>query len=214
MLGYLKKRFKLTMNMTLDRRIVRSRKQLGEALIALAIEKGYDQVTIQDVAERAGVGYRTFFRHYAGKDELLLSVAQHSLDELEQLIGLSETNPRELLPEQSIEKGEILFQFIQNHEAIFRVLLLERGSSYFLKPIIDHGQQIAIRALRLLGDDMPIPLEMIVNHMVAGTLSLARWWLENDMPYTPAQMGEHLFNLVDLPARQNLFKMLEDNATP
>ena len=44
-----------------DRRIKRTQKLLQEALIELTLEKGFDDVTIRDITERADVGYTTFF---------------------------------------------------------------------------------------------------------------------------------------------------------
>jgi AcrR family transcriptional regulator len=197
-----------------DRRVTRTHNLLGKALITLALEKGYDQVTIQDITDKADIGYRTFFRHFDSKDALLLSVVQDVLAELEGLLGLIEADPRELLPEDAGKKGQILFQYVQEHENIFRVLLLERGSRHFLKPIIEHGRQKAQRTLFFPKNSSPLPLDMLVNHMVTSTLSLVRWWLENDMPYSPDEMGQHLLHIVALPTRSNLLKLMGDQPVP
>ncbi|WP_354698206.1 helix-turn-helix domain-containing protein [Paraconexibacter sp. AEG42_29] len=45
--------------------------RLEEAALELFGEHGYDQTTIEDIATRAGVTKRTFFRHYADKREVL-----------------------------------------------------------------------------------------------------------------------------------------------
>src|SRR6266581_8141913 len=39
-----------------DRRVRRTRRNLGEALIALIVERGYDRITVQDILDRADVG--------------------------------------------------------------------------------------------------------------------------------------------------------------
>ncbi|WP_338185279.1 TetR family transcriptional regulator, partial [Jatrophihabitans sp.] len=39
----------------------------------LYVERGFEQTTVADIAERAGVTARTFFRHYADKREVLFS---------------------------------------------------------------------------------------------------------------------------------------------
>jgi AcrR family transcriptional regulator len=48
-----------------------SRGRLQEAAFALFAERGYDQTTAAQIAERAGVTERTFFRHFADKREVL-----------------------------------------------------------------------------------------------------------------------------------------------
>jgi AcrR family transcriptional regulator len=43
------------------------------AAMALFIERGYEQTTVADIAERAGLTRRTFFRHFADKREVLFN---------------------------------------------------------------------------------------------------------------------------------------------
>ncbi|AQA04884.1 TetR family transcriptional regulator [Mycobacterium sp. MS1601] len=45
--------------------------RLERAALDLYSERGYDQTTVADIAERAGVTERTFFRHFADKREVL-----------------------------------------------------------------------------------------------------------------------------------------------
>lgn len=55
-----------------DRRVTRTRVALLDSLLALIVEKGYDETTVQDVLDRAGVGRATFYTHYFNKRDLLL----------------------------------------------------------------------------------------------------------------------------------------------
>jgi AcrR family transcriptional regulator len=48
-----------------------ARGRLAEAALELYRERGYDQVTVAEIAKRAGLTERTFFRHYADKREVL-----------------------------------------------------------------------------------------------------------------------------------------------
>jgi AcrR family transcriptional regulator len=49
--------------------------RLREAAMALYVERGFEQTTVADIAERAGVTSRTFFRHFADKREVLFAGA-------------------------------------------------------------------------------------------------------------------------------------------
>lgn len=60
---------------TEDRRILRSRQALTDAFLALVVEQPYDEFTVGDVIERAGIGRSTFYEHFRNKDDLL----RHSL---------------------------------------------------------------------------------------------------------------------------------------
>ncbi|GLY07383.1 TetR/AcrR family transcriptional regulator [Actinoplanes sp. NBRC 101535] len=47
--------------------------RLREAAMQLYVERGFDQTTVADIAERAGVTSRTFFRHFTDKREVLFN---------------------------------------------------------------------------------------------------------------------------------------------
>ena len=48
-----------------------ARDRLARAAFDLFNERGYEQTTIDDIAERAGLGRATFFRHYRSKDDVV-----------------------------------------------------------------------------------------------------------------------------------------------
>ena len=50
--------------------------RLREAALALFLERGYEQTTVAEIAQRAGVTARTYFRHFADKREVLFSGAE------------------------------------------------------------------------------------------------------------------------------------------
>lgn len=54
-----------------DRRVQRTRAALLGAFVHLVLDRRYDQITVADIVERAGVGRSTFYEHYENKDELL-----------------------------------------------------------------------------------------------------------------------------------------------
>ena len=73
----------------LDRRVRRTRRALREAMRDLMSEKGYDQVTIEELTEKADIGRTTFYLHYSAKQDLLLEQFDELLGQLvDQLSGI------------------------------------------------------------------------------------------------------------------------------
>src|SRR5579871_4704189 len=64
---------------TKDRRIGKTRKLLHEALHSLIREKPYAGITVQEILDRANVGRSTFYMHFEGRDDLLVSAIQEVL---------------------------------------------------------------------------------------------------------------------------------------
>src|SRR5579884_2369872 len=50
-----------------------SRGRLERAALELYSERGFENTTVAEIAERAGLTERTFFRHYADKREVLFA---------------------------------------------------------------------------------------------------------------------------------------------
>jgi AcrR family transcriptional regulator len=59
-----------------------ARGRLEQAAYELFLSQGYEGTTVADIAERAGLTERTFFRHYADKREVLFGGAGALQDEL------------------------------------------------------------------------------------------------------------------------------------
>jgi AcrR family transcriptional regulator len=61
--------------------------RLRQAALELYVERGYEQTTVADISERAGLTARTFFRHFADKREVLfdgsISLQQRMVEALE-----------------------------------------------------------------------------------------------------------------------------------
>ncbi|MEW5831033.1 MAG: helix-turn-helix domain-containing protein, partial [Chloroflexota bacterium] len=87
---------------TLDPRVKRTRNLLEQAFMEVVAEKGFQAVSVQDIAERAGINRATFYAHFPDKYALLdhsirqmfrqelekrmLSVCTFSLENLRQLV--------------------------------------------------------------------------------------------------------------------------------
>lgn len=185
--------------MSKDKRIRRTQKLLGEALIKVALEKGYKNTTIQDVTEEADIGYRTYFRHFNGLDELLIMVAQDRLDNFYEVLNLP--LPGEMIadPVEFFRKtGETLFEHIQANEETFRFLLQDDSSRFVLEPVMNRACEKSEILLRELPQEN-IPSGVAANHIVTSAFSLMRWWLDNDLKHSPEKMGSIFTNLIVKP---------------
>jgi AcrR family transcriptional regulator len=76
-----------------------ARGRLEKAALELFVEDGYEQTTVAEIAARAGVTERTFFRYFTDKREVLFS-GGHELEE--HLVGLVTGAPEGTAPLDAI----------------------------------------------------------------------------------------------------------------
>jgi AcrR family transcriptional regulator len=73
------------------RRLLRD--ELGRVAIGLFAERGFDNVTVDDIVAAAGTSPRTFFRYFATKEEVVLDFERRLQERL--LVALRERPPAE-----------------------------------------------------------------------------------------------------------------------
>jgi AcrR family transcriptional regulator len=78
------------------------RGRLEQAALALYTERGFENTTVAQIAERAGLTERTFFRHFADKREVLFA-GSSALQEL--LVSTVATAPTRLTPIDAAAAG-------------------------------------------------------------------------------------------------------------
>src|ERR1700730_12378061 len=99
-----------------DRRIRRTCERLGSALVALIQERPIDDVTVQDVLDRASVGRSTFYLHFRDKDDLLLSQLEEFLEMMSTALSIRREESHRVLPVAE------LFAHIGNQNKLYRAL--------------------------------------------------------------------------------------------
>src|SRR5271169_4297866 len=88
-----------------------ARGRLAHAAFSLYFERGFEQTTVAEIAERAGLTERTFFRHFADKREVLFAGAG-ALQE--RLVSTVANAPGSLAPIDAAAAGlEAAGEFIQ-----------------------------------------------------------------------------------------------------
>ena len=55
-----------------ERKKADTRTALAAATLRLAVDRGWEHVTVEAITDAAGVSYRTFFNHFSSKEEALL----------------------------------------------------------------------------------------------------------------------------------------------
>jgi AcrR family transcriptional regulator len=180
------------MTATLDRRVRRSRRLLGEALLALVLERDFGAITVQEIADRADLNRATFYLHFASKEELLIAALVERFDEFLGSLEQLDIDPLWTTP----QVDRLTFRHVAEHAALYRKLLIHRTIAYMARHITEK-----LQAGQTNGVTLDIPPEIIGHYAAGGLYALVKWWLDHDMSYSPDEMAQMSFRLCSFGAQ-------------
>ncbi|MBL8772916.1 MAG: TetR/AcrR family transcriptional regulator [Phenylobacterium sp.] len=175
----------------LDARVVRSREALRQAMIDLAAERSLEAITVRAIAARAGVGYATFFRHYADKEALLADVA----DMLTQAF-LGRVRPL-LLAKDRRGAARSLCAFVEDNLPIHRALIAGGAGETVRTGMLRQTLETMSRA-RASSPRGPLD-DLLLFHLVSTILNLLAWWLNHFEDVDADTMAEMIERAVLTP---------------
>jgi len=195
-----------------DRRVRRTRQLIQDALISLLKEKRYEDISVQDVIERADIARSTFYVHYKDKDDLLVGDQGIFVRNLghDAILSWDKEN-------QSAFPAYIWFQHIQAQEATLKIIAKDPALELAMKTmrgIIRHAVQLNMQDRLKQGENAAIPPMLVMDYLADTFMSLTRWWLDQDKSPSPERMGEIfeqcqivIFNVPDLASNGKCFLM-------
>ena len=172
-----------------DLRVIKTKRGLREAFIRLLLHKGYDAISIQDIATEAEAARVTFYRHYKDKEELLVDCLNVTYEEVAKRV-------KQVSAEDDFEQAYlslyIFYEHIQEEEAIYKILFSSRGTQVVIERL---RKLFADRAKKQIRERFPdkqlqVPLDIVAYHSASAQVGLAIWWLENAKPYSPEYMAQ------------------------
>jgi AcrR family transcriptional regulator len=171
-----------------DRRVLRTRKLLQDAMISMIIEKGYDATTVQDIVDRANVGRATFYAHFADKETLF-----HS--RLEDLRGF-------IAEQQRHDPGKLGFSHVMLEHASGNLPLWAaiagRESGAFalqrIQRVITELVATDLKAIAFAGSAEQ--RELAVQYIAGAFMAVLRWWLDQGAKLPPAEVDALFRRLV------------------
>ncbi len=176
-----------------DRRVLRTRDRLGDALVALMQEKPFNDITVQEVLDRAGVSRSTFYVHYRDKDDLFLSDVDEFLEFMAGALSRHAEKSERVAPVREF------FAHVAEAERLYAALVEAGRIPDFIELAEEHFARGIERRLteipRAQGGDAAA--RVLLAHALAGAmLSMLQWWLDRGMPNSPEQMDALFHQMV------------------
>jgi AcrR family transcriptional regulator len=175
-----------------------ARERLETAALDLFVENGYEETTVAQIADRAGLNRATFFRHFADKREVLFG----GEDVLSGLFAdaIRAASPDATLIEclqAALAAAEIVMTRHRRATAARRVLVVAANSELQERGLLKHARiaNSITAALRERGaDELTARLGAEVG-VLAFSVALGRWMEANDDEPFPSLAAAALSDL-------------------
>ncbi|MEO6715143.1 MAG: TetR/AcrR family transcriptional regulator [Mycobacteriales bacterium] len=158
-------------------------------MIELLRDSEYADITVEQVIQRADVARATFYSHYADKDELFCDVvAELTSDLIARASAVAPIGSR-------VYAGAAvyaLFRHAQTYPSVYLAMLHGAAGGAAIHDF-RAALQVAYQGLveaqqKALGAEERMPLDFIVQSWVGEHLALIGWWLEDEPPYSAADL--------------------------
>ncbi|MGM7719808.1 TetR/AcrR family transcriptional regulator [Metabacillus sp. Hm71] len=174
-----------------DRRIAKSQIAIKNAVTELMSEKSFDNITIQDIADRANVNRGTIYLHYTDKYDLLDKMIEEHIDNLRELCQSAS--------EMTFQEGNyVWYEYFERNYLFFSTMLTSKGAPYFRSRFLD----LVIEEFKAevdieIGKNYGLNKEVILQFFGSAVVGAVEWWFKNEMPLPARDMAEQTGALLD-----------------
>lgn len=161
----------------MDPRVARTRSSLQDSLLDLAREHQLDDITVADIASRAGVNRSSFYLHYNDKETLLADALENAVDHMSKQLTKSTNRSGEMPPEL-----HHYLTHIAEHASLYRRVLGEHGSTVVearlrnrIELIVREGIDTAEKSA--FAD---LPLDVVAAGIAGSALGVVTAWLARE----------------------------------
>lgn len=178
-----------------DRRVVRSKLALREALLSLMSNKSYSSISITEIVELAQYNRGTFYTQYENKEALLDDLISELIDELIDAYRAPYDQVDVFRIDELTANSVKIFEHIHGRKDIYETLFKSD-----VLPIIKEKMFSAIKKLSmedLIHEQSEINQELLTVYSINALMGLVFHWIEGGFRYPPDYMQNQLILLLN-----------------
>jgi AcrR family transcriptional regulator len=165
------------------RKRLATRQRISDVATRLFIERGFDQVTMDEIAEAADVSRMTVFNHFSRKEDLFFDLDEEGREDL--VAALQKRNPGT----PPVEALRLFAHWAVTNQRPY-VRFFEEGSDKFMEAI-QASEALKARA-RAIRDELTDTLTVALAKSVDGPLLVATWTVALIEAHRAFQQGQNL----------------------
>jgi len=184
---------------SIDRRILRTKAAICQALVELIEEKGFDALSVQDITTRANINRGTFYLHYRDKFDLLEQTETKIIQDVRNIIQQADA-----LDLADFDGGDrplpfvvTMFEYFKENASLIHAILGLKGDIAFQSRVrkaaetfLQSGLIAGVRVENFL-----VPGEYLIAYLLSAHFGVIQAWLEKGCLESPEEMATILSRL-------------------
>ncbi|RCX12947.1 TetR family transcriptional regulator [Anaerobacterium chartisolvens] len=175
----------------MDRRIQKTRQLIMNTFIGLLAEKGFEKITINDIAERANINRGTVYLHYVDKFDLLDKCIETYVELL--LNHCADTADTTL----NASAFQSIFEYLEKNFTIYKLLLSKEGFGIFSNRLYAIIAQTVTEVIGIKSENHAFSNGVTTHFLASGFIGVLEWWINNSMPCNVQEITEQLMFLLE-----------------
>lgn len=179
-----------------DLRVVKTYTALTNAFMELIKEKKIEDITVNELCERAIIRRTTFYKHFADKYEFINFLIRKVQQENIKVLDILEPNkPREFY--ETIINN--IFEEMEGNEqfalSLSKSSMLPLLSDMFAEHIASVLEE-SFQKLEKTGISLPVEPDFLSQIVTGGLIQCSKWWLTQKERISKEKMKQQLLSLV------------------
>ena len=170
----------------------RRQHQIEQNLLELMLLKPYEQISVKEICDLAGISRKSFYRYFGNKDGALHALVYHTLMHFNDLQLHATTADIQ-------QASEAFFLFWKEHDPLLQVLTNNRLYHVLIQCILDFIRQEEAGFLRLLNTGTGGVSQSRLLFTVSGMVTLVIVWRQDGYTTSVSEMGRILHQLMLTP---------------
>lgn len=175
-----------------DLRIVKTHKALCDTFMEMLCERSFEDITVNDLCERAMIRRATFYKHFADKYDFFSFFIRETRSQL--FSNMSENYDASLPNAYYINLYKEFIGFLEKHKALVNSVVNSSVFPTLLNILSDEIQRdilLHLQEEKEMGHEFPMPLTLLSAFYAGGIIQISRCYLSTPNTFTADELVQN-----------------------
>ncbi|MBT2642839.1 TetR/AcrR family transcriptional regulator [Bacillus sp. ISL-41] len=190
----------------IDRRILKSKRALKEALISLMKMKEFKEITVKDLVQGADLNRGTFYKHYQYKEDLLNEIIDDVITDLIESYREPYINKENFEVDKLTTSAIKVFDHVSQYSDFYSLIVQSTTLTGFQHKMTKVLKELTLKDLSDQIKNEKINKELHASYQAFAIAGLIIEWIEGGYKYSSHYMAEQLLEIIKYNSSNAVFR--------